>query len=132
MAEYIDREKLLRDIDHYHVSDGKFQHWVEIQLAADVAPVEWINVNERMPEESASTPVNIVWMNTDPEPYYENIKNKPFVGTAYYFNGKWWWFSNVCEDYLREYGESDKDFMDDGIVVTHWMPIPTYKEKENG
>ena len=45
MAEYIDREKLLRDIDHYHVSDGKFQHWVEIQLAADVAPVmhgEWI------------------------------------------------------------------------------------------
>ena len=45
MAEYIDREKLLRDIEHYHVSDGKFQHWVEIQLAADVAPVvhgEWI------------------------------------------------------------------------------------------
>ena len=45
MAEYIDREKLMRDIDHYHVSDGKFQHWVEIQLAADVAPVvhgEWI------------------------------------------------------------------------------------------
>ena len=45
MAEYIDREKLLRDIDHYHVSDGKFQHWVEIQFAEDVSPVvhgEWI------------------------------------------------------------------------------------------
>ena len=45
MAEYIEREKLLRDIEHYHVSDGKFQHWVEIQLASDVAPVvhgEWI------------------------------------------------------------------------------------------
>lgn len=122
--EYIDREKLLRDIDHYHVSDGKFQHWVEIQLAADVAPVEWINVNERMPEESASTPLNIVWMNTDPAPYYADIKNKPFVGTAYYFNGKWWWFSCTCEDYLQEYGESDIDCMDDGIVVTHWMPIP--------
>ena len=39
MAEYIDRDNLLRDIDHYHVSDGKFQHWVEIQLAEDVAPV---------------------------------------------------------------------------------------------
>lgn len=39
MAEYIDREKLLRDIEHYHVSDGKFQHWVEIQRAADVALV---------------------------------------------------------------------------------------------
>lgn len=39
MAEYIEREKLLRDINHYHLSDGKFQHWVEIQPAADVAPV---------------------------------------------------------------------------------------------
>ena len=39
MAEYIDREKLLRDINHYHLSDGKFQHWVEVQQAADVSPV---------------------------------------------------------------------------------------------
>lgn len=39
MAEYIEREKLLRDINHYHISDGKFQHWVEVQPAADVAPV---------------------------------------------------------------------------------------------
>ena len=37
--EYIEREKLLQDIEHYHLSDGKFQHWVEIQPAADVAPV---------------------------------------------------------------------------------------------
>lgn len=36
MAEYIEREKLLRDINHYHLSDGKFQHWVEVQPAADV------------------------------------------------------------------------------------------------
>jgi hypothetical protein len=27
----IDADKLLRDIEKYHVSDGKFQHWVEIQ-----------------------------------------------------------------------------------------------------
>ena len=50
MAEYIDRDKLLRDIDHYHVSDGKFQHWVEIQLAADVAPVvhgHWVYKRRR-------------------------------------------------------------------------------------
>lgn len=40
MADYIEREKLLRDIDKYHVdSSGKFHHWVEIQPAADVAPV---------------------------------------------------------------------------------------------
>ena len=46
MAEYIEREKLLRDINHYHLSDGKFQHWVEVQPAADVAPVRhgrWID-----------------------------------------------------------------------------------------
>ena len=50
MAEYIEREKLLRDINHYHLSDGKFQHWVEVQPAADVAPVvhgrwEWLGPN---------------------------------------------------------------------------------------
>lgn len=39
MAEYIDREKLLSDIEKYHLSDGKFQHWVEIQHAADVEHV---------------------------------------------------------------------------------------------
>lgn len=39
MNEYIDRELLLRDIEHYHVSDFAFQHWVEIQPAADVVPV---------------------------------------------------------------------------------------------
>ena len=37
--EYIEREKLLQDIEHYHLSDGKFQHWVEIQPAADVVEV---------------------------------------------------------------------------------------------
>ena len=43
--EYIERERLLQDIEHYHLSDGKFQHWVEIQPAADVAEVRhgrWI------------------------------------------------------------------------------------------
>ena len=39
MAEYIDREKLLSDIEKYHLSDGKFQHWVEVQPAADVEHV---------------------------------------------------------------------------------------------
>lgn len=39
MAEYIDREKLLSDIKKYHLSDGMFQHWVEIQPAADVEHV---------------------------------------------------------------------------------------------
>lgn len=46
MAEYIDREKLLSDIEKYHLSDGKFQHWVEIQPTAEVESVQhghWIS-----------------------------------------------------------------------------------------
>ena len=27
----IDEDKLMRDISGYHVSDGKFQHWVDVQ-----------------------------------------------------------------------------------------------------
>ena len=27
----IDADALMRDIEHYHLSDGKFQHWVEVQ-----------------------------------------------------------------------------------------------------
>ena len=27
----VDADALLRDIEKYHVSDGKFQHWVQIQ-----------------------------------------------------------------------------------------------------
>ncbi len=45
MADYIDRQKLLKDIEQYHLSDGKFQHWVEVQPSADVQPVRhgfWI------------------------------------------------------------------------------------------
>ena len=52
MAEYIEREKLLRDINHYHLSDGMFQHWVEVQQAADVAPVAhgWWETNSDRPD----------------------------------------------------------------------------------
>lgn len=95
---------------------------------AGYAPAKWIDVKDRLPEKLE--PVNIVWKNIDPAPYYAGIKNKPFVGTAYYYNGKWWWFSCTCEDYLQEYGESDIECMDDGIVVTHWIPIPAPPEVE--
>ena len=96
---------------------------------AGYAPAKWIDVNDRLPEKLE--PVNIVWKNMDPAPYYADIKNKPFVGTAYYFNGKWWWFSSVCEDYLAEYGRSDADEVEDGIVITHWMPLPSTEGLEH-
>ena len=27
----VDADALMRDIEHYHLSDGKFRHWVEVQ-----------------------------------------------------------------------------------------------------
>ena len=27
----IDADALMRDIEHYHLSDGKFQHWIDVQ-----------------------------------------------------------------------------------------------------
>ena len=46
--DYIDRQKLLKDIEQYHLSDGKFQYWVEVQPSADVHPVtpmHWTPIN---------------------------------------------------------------------------------------
>lgn len=35
----IDADALMRDIARYHLSDGKFQHWVEVQPTVDAVPV---------------------------------------------------------------------------------------------
>lgn len=39
MADLIDRQALLSDIEKYHLSDGKFQHWVEVQPSVEAEPV---------------------------------------------------------------------------------------------
>ena len=104
----------------YQDRDGKRPDWCPLRPAS-----EWISVKERLPEECV--PVNIVWVNTAPPPYYEVIKNRPFVATGI-FKGKWYWYSCVCEDYLREYGEWEPDAVADGIIVTHWMPLPSAPE----
>ena len=46
----IDADALILDIEHYHVSDGKFQHWVEVQPTIDAEPVrhgKWIDIDEQ-------------------------------------------------------------------------------------
>ena len=89
----------------------------------------WIPVSERLPEELV--PVNVTWINRNPEPYYAEIKDVPFACTAVYYNGKWYWWSSVCTDYLEEYGEYDVDLVDKDIDIVAWMPLPEpYLESE--
>ena len=45
MADLIDRQALLKDIEKYHLSDGKFQHWVEAQPSAQ----QWIPCSKELP-----------------------------------------------------------------------------------
>lgn len=83
---------------------------------------QWIPVTERPPEELV--PVNVVWVNRVPEPYYEKIKGVPFSGTACFFEGRWYWDSPIVLDMLSEYGKDDPDLVDDAVDITHWMPLP--------
>lgn len=83
---------------------------------------EWIPVSERLPEDL--TPVNITWVNREPESYYMHIKDKPFTATGVLYCGEWYWWSVCCEYYLREYGNSEADAMHESIEVVAWMPLP--------
>lgn len=88
----------------------------------------WIPCSERMPEELE--PVNVVWVNHRPEPYYGKIKDVPQKATAVYYRKKWYWWSCVCEDLLAEYGRNEPDLVDSGIEITRWMPLPEFREED--
>lgn len=90
----------------------------------------WIPVSEKLPEDGV--PVNITWINKNPMPCYEQIKDVPFSATAIYYKGSWYWFSTGCIGYCETYGENTQDLVWDGIDITHWMPLPEpYKEKKH-
>ena len=82
----------------------------------------WIPVSKRLPEELV--PVNVTWINRNPESYYAKIKDVPFSATAVYYNSKWYWYSSTCIDYLTEYGKNDFDLVDKDIDVIAWQPLP--------
>ena len=82
----------------------------------------WIPVSERLPEDLE--PVNITWVNHEPEPYYHDLKDRNFVATGIYYRGKWYWYSTTCADYLGEYGSNDIDKVDDAVEIVAWMPLP--------
>ena len=82
----------------------------------------WIPVSERLPDDLE--PVNITWINHEPEPYYKEIKGKPFTATGVYFNGQWYWWSTLCTDTLAEYSFNYNDIIDTAIEVIAWQPLP--------
>ena len=82
----------------------------------------WIPCSEHPPKECV--PVNVTWINRNPESYYAKIKDVPFSATAVYYNSKWYWYSSTCVDYLREYGKNDFDLVDKDIDIIAWQPIP--------
>lgn len=91
-------------------------------LEQDEKEKGWIPVSERLPEECV--PVNIVWVNRNPETYYSKIKDVPFSATGVYYNGNWYWYSSTCVDYLAEYGKCEWDLIDKAVYITHWQPLP--------
>ena len=90
---------------------------------------KWISVKERTPDDLE--PVNITWINHEPEPYYKEIKGKPFTATGVYFNGQWYWWSTLCTDILAEYSHNYDDIVDKAIEITHWKPLPKPYESED-
>lgn len=98
-----------------------------IEALSIPAAFRWIPCSERLPDNIGA--VLITWANRKPEPYQQGIKDKPFTGVAHYCNGKWWWYSSTCEDYLAEYGRSEVDAVGKDIDVLAWMPMPdTYEQ----
>lgn len=88
----------------------------------------WIPASVRLPKELE--PVNVVWVNHNPEPYYQEMKDVPQKATAVYYRQKWYWWSCVCEDLLAEYGTNETDQVDDDIEITHWMSLPELPEEK--
>lgn len=89
---------------------------------------KWIPVTEALPNDIY--PVNIVWVNRQPEAYYSDIKNKPFTATGVYFAGHWYWWSATIEDILNEYGDIPDLRVDSAIEITHWAEIPEPPKEE--
>lgn len=125
----IDRAIEILDPEHRECYDGIDEVNEACRMGMEALErTRWIPCSERLPKELE--PVNVVWVNHRPEPYYGKIKDVPQKATAVYYRKKWYWWSCVCEDLLAEYGTNEADKVDDDIEITHWQPLPEPPEEE--
>lgn len=92
---------------------------------------KWIDAKAETPTELK--PVNVVWVNRNPPKYYSHVKDIPYVATAVYYSGHWYWWDAVIEDMLVEYGPTMYEVIDSDIEITHWayLPKPPQEMMEN-
>lgn len=133
MTDLISRADVIDAIDD--AIDANSPQWAILRTKIGFLPsaeADWIPCSERLPEDLAE--VNVTWVNHDPEPYYDFVKDKPASASAVFYKGKWFWYSSVCADILAEYGKNDTDEVDNAIEILAWMPLPKpYREDgENG
>lgn len=119
----VDKTELIRALnyDRNQFNEGYKKGYRDAQEKYEEAD-RWIPVSERTPNDLE--PVNITWINHEPEPYYKEIKGIPFTATGVYFNGQWYWWSTLCIDTLAEYSHNYDDIIDKAIEVTAWKPLP--------
>lgn len=118
----------LERISNHLSAIGEKEDYTGVAIQA-LEQTRWIPVSERLPEDLV--PVNITWVNHEPEPYYHDIKDRNFEATGIHYRGQWYWYSTTCADYLGEYGDNEIDKVDDAIEITAWMPLPEPYEAES-
>ena len=114
-------DEIRENLQDYNCVIGEIKQILrEVEKALEQEP-RWMSVGEGLPKDIK--PVQITWRNNEPAPYYQDIKGKHFTGTAHYKDGKWYWYSDVTEDFLAEYGRCDLYEFDSAIEVVALMPM---------
>lgn len=126
-ASLIEAMSIVRQVKEEYISTEHIN--CSADTSTNTSTNGWIACSDRLPEECV--PVNVTWINRNPESYYAKIKDVPFSATAVYYNSKWYWYSSTCVDYLSEYGKNDFDLVDKDIDVVAWQPLPEpFKERD--
>lgn len=88
MSDLISRQAAVDAVRTYYDDEYALADSIEelIEKLPSAQPEQkWIPCSERLPENN--DPVNVTWVNHNPEVYYADIKDKPFTATAHYDNG---------------------------------------------